>query len=365
MKKTAVILLAAASLILSACGTKPAAEASAVTENDAEITEAQAAETQAQTEVTAAETTAAAVETTAAETSAQTETAEEETGAAALVPADRLDCQYVEDKAFVPSDYRSLAKFGNFTEEMISQLMEGVSDLFAFDFAAAGLDPEFYYGDTVTQMVIDSGSGTEICSATVYTGNELLDGVMKKNGYGDYEVQYYYTFGIWADPEAEPAPVMAEVYIEDDLYSYYFADGMLVRREAADGETDNPETNEFMDMIYKVGCYYGKHLAVEKGRYSLFIYAPDYVVKDKETVKITADIAGNCGTYVFTVDKDTKFSDDCELEFFEDIRKGETPLEWYIRMIETSETGTALVGVLDVKTEGTHIDTIFGNYWWD
>lgn len=373
MKKTVAFLLAAALFCtLTACGGRPepetAAPASEATEAPTTAAPTTAAPTTAATTAvpTTEAKTEAATEATTEATTAEPETTEEETELTLALPDERINNPYAEDEEYNPKDYPDLAKRGDFSDKQCGEVLEGVSDILAFDFYESGQLIEYYYGPSVIQMLVTAEDGdTTICSADVMNGNELLDKVMKSAGYDEYEVNYYYKHGIWKYDDEEPAPVFIELLIDGNFYDYYIADGKLVMRETADGTTNNPETNDFMSSVYKIGCYYGKYLACEKNRYDLFVYAPDYVVEKDDTVVITADISGtDCG-YDFIVDKDTKFADDCELEFFEDYKDGETPLEWYQRMIETNETGTAVVGVFDVRTTGTHIDYICGCYWWD
>lgn len=374
MKKSAICLLAAALIcVLCSCGKKPeqpAAEGLTAAEASAEAsTEASAgtAEDQTADAPSAAALTETSAEAAATEASSEKpEEAAEETDAAPVLPEYRVTNPYTEDKAYDPADYRDLARVGDLSEEEIGHVCEGISDIMAFNVYESGMKVDSFYAPSVTQMIVTGEDGNStIVYSNIFEGNEYLDSIMKAVGYENYEVCYSYKFGIWALEEEEPAPSFAEILIGSDVYDYYFADGQLVMREGPDGVTNNPETNDFMNSIYKLGCYYGKYAAGERGRYELFVYAPDYVTDKNDKVIIRADINGTDDRFEFIVDKDTVFSEDCELEFFEDHRDGETPLEWYQRMIKEDEEGTAVVGVFDVRTTDMHIDTILGCYWWD
>ncbi len=71
----------------------------------------------------------------------------------------------------------------------------------------------------------------------------------------------------------------------------------------------------------------------------------------------------------FIIDKDTVFDETCDTAFFENYKKGDTPLKWFKRnydlMQKNSGETMALFGVFEVGVNGDHIDRFFGSYWWD
>lgn len=351
MKKTAAVISAIVLVFsLSACGSRPAETSAAATEAPVTVEETA----------------------TAQETAAKAEASEEEeefvfeTPAPIPLPEEYLSCEYAAGHAFDPAEYPALSKQSDYAEEEADQLVEGVDDILAFDYYEAGMEPEYYYGEHAVQMTVqEEGYGTRICSAIVTTGEPVLDKAMQAAGYRDYEITYFYKSGIFAEGAEEIMPVYASLYIDDIFYDYYYIDNALVTRFGPEGTIYNPETNDFMNTVFRAGCYYGRYLDAEKGRYSLMVYAPDYVYEKDGHIVIIAGLSGIDKDYTFFVDEETEFDENCDSASFEDYKEGETPYEWYQRMIKTDEDGTAVVGVFDVKTTGQHVDKLCGCYWWD
>lgn len=273
--------------------------------------------------------------------------------------------------------YGSLAKKGDMSEADYEHFKEFADDVVSFDFQAAGIPVESIYGPCTMQAIIKEGEDdiTRIVWAETMTGDEKMDAIMKKVGYDDYEVTYFYTHGIYEDTEEDYSkPVFAILVIGDNQYEYYFWQDRLVKRFGPDGESFNPETNDFMNDVYRLGCYYGEVLNKEKNVYDLMIQSPkSYEVYDDHIV-INCNASEREGEYAFVIDKDTTFAPDCEMSFFEDYKDGETPLEWFGEIYKAYNdsddadkgiTQMPLLGIFDVKATGTHVDSIRGTYWWD
>lgn len=290
------------------------------------------------------------------------------------LPDDDVTIPFTSETEFHPEDYDDIASKGSFDENEVDQMMESVSDMLlachsdndTAEYEAAGgysVSQEFYN---------DSYYGTRITHTVAWTGNELLDSVMKKAGYKEYEVNYSYPFGIWIPAEAyEVTPVYVSLYIDGNGYEYYFYDNELVRRNGPEGVSINPKTNDFINSIYKIGHYYGNVLVGERNRYNLTIFSYDSIKKDGDSYVLSGQLLDRNAEGSFVIDKDTVFDDRYETLGFEGIKDGETFYEWYSRAYDAVNNQenwlepTALLGVWDVKTSGNHIDSVCGLYWWD
>ena len=85
------------------------------------------------------------------------------------------------------------------------------------------------------------------------------------------------------------------------------------------------------------------------------------------------DEAENEYEMTLVLDKDTVFDKTCDLQCFANHKKGDKPVDWFIRNYELMkndtdkymENGPALSGVFEVGINGSHIDRFLGSYWWD
>ena len=346
-------------------------------------------ETAAAGETTKAEVTEAA-ETTAAETESE-ETSEavseaadgnpKENPAPAGSPDDGILLSFADEKAFLASDYPDIPLHGSATEEETYQLVEALADMLSVKAAEAGITEDYIYGDCTTEVLWpDEEKGARIVETYLSAGNPLMDEVMHREGYTDYHLTYYYPRQVWIPAgEEQNAPVLADLWIGNDEYQYFFLNGELVRRDGPDGESLNPETNRFMNSVYKLGCYYGNVVDKPRDRYYLFITSMEQITEQDGSYMITCNIQGRDKPWSFTVDADTDFSADCETVSFSGYRAGESGYEWYRRAYETlsaedfdedydggSEfTMTALVGIFEIQASGSHVDELCGCYWWD
>lgn len=393
MKKRISLLLICVIFCLCACAKKEKetpAEAAVTSEEateketeketeaaETESEETAGAETEKQTE-TAEETTAETEAVTEEETEQETEAPEEtEERSFAVLPDESILLSFSNESFYHPEDFPNLPVFGSVGEEDVSQLREGVSDMLALNPMDAGITPDYIYGDCTTQVLVpDEENGVRIMETYACTGNGLLDEVMQKEGYRDYTLDYFYPWLAWIPAgEVENKPVYADLYIDGNEYRYYFLNDELVCREGPDGESLNPETNDFMNRIYKIGCYYGNVINKERSRYSLFIYSPDQIGEKDGAFVITCGLQGREKEWKFVIDKDTIWSEDCETEYFSGYREGESAYEWYSRAYEALSKEeytddpefeiTALSGIFEVRTTGNHVDELCGCYWWD
>ena len=305
-----------------------------------------------------------------------TEPAMETEASFEALPDGKILLSFADEVPYDPAGYPEIPKTGSAEKEEVDQLLEGVSDMLL---AAEedGTVPDFIYGDCTTQVLYpDEEKGARIIDTYIATGNRLMDEVMKKEGYTDYSMDYYYLRTAWIPAGEEMnVPVCVDMNIGGKKYRYCFLENELVYREGPDGESLNPETNRFMQSIYQLGCYYGNVVDKERNRYSLFITGMDQITGKDGTYVITCGLQGREGTWSFVIDPDTVFSEDCEREYFSGLHEGESAYEWYSRAYEelskeeipedTEFDLTALVGIFDLKTTGNHVDELCGCYWWD
>ena len=296
-------------------------------------------------------------------------------------PDDGILLSFADEKAYSASDYPDIPLHGSVTEEEAYQFVEALSDMLSVQAADAGITEDYIYGDCTTEVLWpDEEKGARIVETYLSAGNQLMDEVMHREGYTDYHLTYYYPRQVWIPAGVEQnAPVLADLWIGNNEYQYFFLTGELIRRDGPDGESLNPETNRFMNSVYKLGCYYGNVVDKKRDRYFLFITSMDQITEQDGSFVITCNIQGRDKPWSFTVDADTDFSADCETGSFSGYRAGESGYEWYRRAYETlsaedfdedfdggSEfTMTALVGIFEIQTSGSHVDELCGCYWWD
>ena len=70
------------------------------------------------------------------------------------------------------------------------------------------------------------------------------------------------------------------------------------------------------------------------------------------------------GPMTLIVDDKTVFDKSCDMQFFPNYRKGESPLEWFGDNAN-GEAAANLQGVFEVSITGNHVDAFYGSYWWD
>lgn len=280
---------------------------------------------------------------------------------------DMITLPYRNEVPFQESDYPELADVGSFTEAEADQLEEGIRDMNSV--RLDNMNYKMNYLHCTNQCYITDEDGlTRIIETTVYDGAEEMDPVMKKVGYEGYDITFVYTSGIWKDPaEKMNKPVYAELYINDGCYQYYFSQDQCVRRYADGNATLNPKVNDFIRSLYKVGCYYGNVINKEHGNENLLITSTDRIHENDGHYEFVVQVQGDDEFHTYIVDENTRFSDDCEMEYFETYENDDTPLTWVDRVYHDQENHPmALLGILEViRSDSYHIDYIKGIYWWD
>lgn len=96
------------------------------------------------------------------------------------------------------------------------------------------------------------------------TGDALLDLIMQTYGYRTYALEFYYDNPDYDGKviSGNSGPNFVYAVIDGKEYRYYFKENSLIRRIGPDGTiSDNPKTNEFLNLIYQVGCYYQKDIS--------------------------------------------------------------------------------------------------------
>lgn len=267
-------------------------------------------------------------------------------------------------------DYPSLAEKGTASGAEIDNFNEAMGDMELFSFSEAGIREDSGCGKGWSQFVIyDDENKARVVETKLQTGNPLMDPVMKRVGYEYYSVSYEYTHTAWR-PAGEDMnrPICAHLEIDGNDYTYYFAGDQLIQRDGPDGTGTNVKTNDFIQNVYKIGCYYGNALRSEEGRkakQNLTMYSGNVEKKDGYYVW-HAKIVGRNGEYALILDKNTVFSDDAEKEFFSYYESGDTALAWCDKAYaDPKEYITPLVGIFEVRLTGDHIDELCGSYWWD
>ncbi len=286
-----------------------------------------------------------------------------------VYPDDSITLSFTAESQYHPEDYADIAQKGNMSEADIDHLMEGISDMLMH--YEDGQDGTGGYGIS-QEFYTDEVDGTIITHSIVWTGNELMDAVMNSVGYKDYEVNYYYPYGLWADSyRGDAVPVYVSLYIDGNGYEYYFSEGQLAKRSGPEGESNNPKTNDFINSIYKIGCYYGNTLEGERGRYNIMISSLEQIEKWDDCFVLTGSVSGREEEYSFIIDKDSVFDDSADYDGFEGRRGNESFYDWYLRtydaiMADEDKTDFAvLMGIFDVRTTKGHVDSACGTYWWD
>lgn len=289
-------------------------------------------------------------------------------------PDDNVTIPFTKDAKYYPANYSDIAAKGTMSEDDIDRCLEGVHDMMLHyqgesddeDYETVGeynVSQEFYEDDHY---------GTRVTHTIIWSESELLDPVMNKVGYKEYEVNYIYPLGMWIDEnDYEVKPVYASLYIDGNGYEYYFMNDELIMRNGPEGISYNPKTNDFINSIYKVGCYYGNTLLGERDRYSVTISSLDSIEKTDNSFILTGQIWGRITTGLFVIDEDTVFDESCEGYGFEGLKDDESFYSWYQRVYDASINQeewvdfSTLLGIWDFKTTNGHVDSVCGTYWWD
>lgn len=270
---------------------------------------------------------------------------------------------YSSEVPFDLDEYPDLAAVGNYTQDDVDHNMERISDL---SLALYDREEDTHYTTSVMQeYIIDSDDETRIVYASVAKGDENLDAIVKKVGYQEYDVAYYYSYDVWRDfDEMHNVPLIAFFTADGNGYWYYFANNQLILRSAGEGDSINPKTNDFINGIYKLGCYYGDVMSGEDNKIQLYLLSSDQVKEENGTYLFYSGYEED-DSDIYVLDENTIFSDDCETVFFGGYESGDTPLTWCKRAYEQEDGSTDLMGVFEMIVNDGHIDELCGSYWWD
>ncbi|MDO5418208.1 MAG: zinc ribbon domain-containing protein [Lachnospiraceae bacterium] len=92
-----------------------------------------------------------------------------------------------------------------------------------------------------------------LVKAVVVNGNPTIDEAMRKNGYSDYRLEYYYD----DLSDEEKNPVFLFAVIDGKEYRYYFEQGAFIRRIGPEGSVnDHPDMNSFITALRDEGASY-------------------------------------------------------------------------------------------------------------
>ncbi|MCB7317804.1 hypothetical protein [Lacrimispora sp. 210928-DFI.3.58] len=222
------------------------------------------------------------------------------------------------------------------------------------------------------QVLRTRDDGSAVLRSAVVTGDPLVDPVMKTYGYQTYSLEFYYD-----NPDYDKSyvsgtngPNFIYAVIDNREYRYYFQGNSMIRRIGPEGTvSDNPKTNEFLNLLYQAGCYYQKNPASYSSVRSLqqesIVFGPNYYVMQKDIV-VQAGILesfeeGNGEYGIFTIDKNTQISNRIQEEVT--WREGDNGYSWLKRYLETEPADGGYVVSLDclrVNTTGNHVDVIEG-----
>lgn len=220
------------------------------------------------------------------------------------------------------------------------------------------------------QLIRNEGDWSAVIRTVTGTGDELLDPIMKKYGYQTYSLEYYYDNSDYERKYVSGinGPNFIYAVINGKEYRYYFQENSMIRRIGPEGTiSDNPKTNEFLNLLYQAGCYYQHDLSIYSAVRNLqeesIVFSSNYYDLQNRII-VQAGIMesferGGSEYGVFVVDADTKVSDIIHKEAT--WRQGDNGYTWLKRYLETDPTEGGYMMGLDcfcVKTTGSHVDSI-------
>ena len=290
-----------------------------------------------------------------------------------LSPSKELDLKYASEKSFKDFSCYKLEAQGSKEKAVISEIKNELARMVqGYEKAAANDDDvlDYFYGENTTQTVFTDLDGeSRIIESNAITGTPELDEIMKKVGYDNYEITYYYTFGDYRNFEDEyNEPAYVKLIIEDKEYDYMFFEQELLIRYEDGKSTENPKVNDFIQSIYKYGVYLGEYINAVKDEYSLFMkgHSDVYYNDAEDEFVIVSGIQGLSDNYKFILDEDTVFAQDCECQYFDGYVEGDTPYTWAKRVYENEEEyPLGFSGIFVIHAADEHLDELVGCYWWD
>lgn len=186
-------------------------------------------------------------------------------------------------------------------------------------------------------------------------------------------------FGLWVGSfsERQPALDLVEKLQKDglDAYCIYSPEYENLSRDpywcvTIGRSGSEPEAQAYIEDAKKAGYkdayvkYTGERLSQ---RVYFYVYSSEGItITDSEVTlsEIPAEyLSGTAeeeGPMTLKIDSNTVFDDKCDMQYFPNYKKGESPLEWF-----NHTSAEDHMGVFEVSITGTHIDSFFGTYWWD
>lgn len=215
---------------------------------------------------------------------------------------------------------------------------------------------------------------SNVVKAVVSNGDLGLDRVMKLNGYKSYEIEYYYDNPDYNDQfvSGNEGPNFAFALIDGKEYRYYFSGEFMIRRIGPDGVVqDNPLTNDFMNQVYKTGCFFqndfsqctDRNLNQETIYFSNQYYNRDSQLSLYAMIFKGREAEGKTEYGLYIVDTNTKLSSSIQEE--KTWRAGDNGYSWLNRHLNTDQNDGGYFGSLEcfmVTTTGNHVDEIQGIY---
>lgn len=224
------------------------------------------------------------------------------------------------------------------------------------------------------QLIRSHDGWTNVIRTVASTGDPLLDPIMKKYGYQSYSLEYYYDNMDYGQKQISGlnGPNFIYAVIDGKEYRYYFRENSMIRRIGPEGTiSDNPKTNEFLNLLYQAGCYYQNELS----RYSTALdlqletiaFSNNYY-NMQDFILVQACIMerymkGKYAYGVFVIDANTKISDDIHRE--DTWRQGDNGYTWMKRHLSTDQLEGGYRPGLEcfcVKATDGHVDYIEGIY---
>ncbi len=286
-------------------------------------------------------------------------------------PDDDIKLAFASERPFNEAEFPDLLTKSNLSSQTINGIVK-TADALNDGSNYAGATDHFFNYTFAQYLVPDDITGERIIGAYISTGDPLSDDFMRSAGYENYDIDYCYP----SVPSASAAeeycsPVWADLKIDGKNYKYYFHDNQFVRRYAPEGISDNPSVSDFVNGVYKLGCYLGSIINKERNVYDLLITSTDAYEDLGDRIVIRCPLSFRNKSVALYVDDKTVFSEDCDLVPFDGYQDGDTPLTWYRRKLEDTYNDDSnlasmpLIGSFPVKATGGHVDELLGCYWWD
>lgn len=216
-----------------------------------------------------------------------------------------------------------------------------------------------------------------VLKTVLSNGNILLDPLMKKYGYSNYTVEYYYENPDYRREQiplyyGSGSPVFILAVIDGREYRYYFHNESMIRRIGPEGTvSDNPKTNEFLNQLYQVGRLYNNDMSDDTDlslNGDVIYFGYEHYDTGKEIwlcsrIFPSDKSGGENESRIYIVDQNTAVSAPVHEE--KTWRKGDHGYQWLSRHFNTEAAYGGYVGSVEcyeVDTTGNHVDVIKGIY---